>query len=106
MDKTLLQKRDAASPGGDPSAAAPPPGSTAPSGSTDESIGRPAGWREGRYQRSGAPVDQSVNKPSETDDEPHDTVGTQTPPASSHANKPKPLPADQQRPVTRRDYES
>jgi hypothetical protein len=60
----------------------------APSGSTDESIGRPAGWREGRYQRSGAPVDQSV-----------------TPPASSRANRPKSPPAEQLKPVTLRDYE-
>jgi hypothetical protein len=63
-------------------------GAGAPAGSTDESIGRPAGWREGRYQRSGAPVDQSV-----------------TPPASSRANRPKPPPAGQSKPVTLRDYE-
>jgi hypothetical protein len=57
-------------------------GSRPPEGSTDESIGRPANWREGRYQRSGAPVDQ--------------------PP---RANRPKSPPAEQQKPVTLRDYE-
>ena len=76
-----------------------------PPGSTDQSIGRPADWREGRYQRSGAPVDQSVNRPSQTDDEPHDTVGTQTPPASSRPNRAKSPPAEQLKPVTLRDYE-
>jgi hypothetical protein len=80
-------------------------GAVAPAGSTDESIGRPADWREGRYQRSGARVDQSVNQPSQTNDQPHDTVGTQTPPASSRANRPKSPPAEQQKPVTLRDYE-
>jgi hypothetical protein len=84
----------------EPSAGAPPA-----AGSTDESIGRPATWREGRYQRSGAPVDQSVNQPSQTDDAPHDTVGTQTPPASSRANRPKSPPAERQKPVTLRDYD-
>jgi hypothetical protein len=64
-------------------------GAVAPAGSTDESIGRPADWREGRYQRSGARVDQSVK----------------TPPASSRANRPKSPPAEQQKPVTLRDYE-
>ncbi len=73
--------------------------------STDEAIGRPADWREGRYQQKGARVDQSVNKPSQTDDEPHDTVGTQTPPSTGKANAPKnPDPATE-KPVTRRDYE-
>jgi hypothetical protein len=80
-------------------------GAAAPAGSTDDSIGRPGNWREGRYQRDGARVDQSVNQPSQTDDEPHDTVGTQTPPASSpRANRPKSPPAEQQKPVTLRDY--
>ncbi|MGA2398987.1 MAG: hypothetical protein ABSG30_13100 [Steroidobacteraceae bacterium] len=54
-------------------------------GSTDESIGRPGNWREGRYQRSGALVDQSVNDPSQQ-------------------NPPDP-PAEREKPVTRRDYE-
>jgi hypothetical protein len=80
-------------------------GAAVPGGSTDQSIGRPGNWREGRYQRSGARVDQSVNQPSQTDDEPHDTVGTQTPPASARANRPKSPPAEQQKPVTLRDYE-
>ena len=77
-----------------------------PGGSTDQSIGRPGNWREGRYQRSGARVDQAVNQPSQTDDAPHDTVGTQTPPASPRANRPKSPPPEQQKPVTLRDYES
>jgi hypothetical protein len=85
-------------------AAAAPEGGAAPAGSTDESIGRPGNWREGRYQRDGARVDQSVNQPSQTDDEPHDTVGTQTPPAAPRANRPKSPPAEQ-KPVTLRDYE-
>jgi hypothetical protein len=79
-------------------------GTAAATGSSDESIGRPENWREGRYQRSGARVDLSVNQPSETDDQPHDTVDTQTPPASPRANRPKPAPAEQQKPVTLRDY--
>ncbi len=33
-----------------------------PSGSSDESIGRPGPWREGRYQEKGVPVDESVTK--------------------------------------------
>ncbi len=36
-------------------------------GSSDESIGRPQEWREGRYQRAGKPVDQSVNAPDKND---------------------------------------
>ena len=84
------------------------PGAAAPgtaAGSSDESIGRPANWREGRYQRSGTRVDESVNQPSQTGDAPHDTVGTQTPPASSRANRPKSPPAERLKPVTLRDYE-
>jgi hypothetical protein len=76
-------------------------GAAAPTGSTDQAIGRPGNWREGRYQRSGARIDQSVNQPSQTDPEPHDTVGTQTP----RANRPKSPPAEQLKPVTLRDYE-
>ena len=64
-------------------------GAAAPAGHTDESIGRPAEWREGRYQRGGARVDQSVK----------------TPPATSPVNRPKSPPAGQQKPVTLRDYE-
>jgi hypothetical protein len=29
-------------------------------GTTDESIGRPGPWREGRYQKSGQPLEDSV----------------------------------------------
>jgi hypothetical protein len=82
-------------------------GETAPegAGSSDESIGRPANWREGRYQQSGKPVDQSVNKPSEATAEPHDTVGTQTPPATGRDNAATRKPPQGQKPVTRKDYE-
>jgi hypothetical protein len=34
-------------------------------GSTDEDIGRPGPWKEGRYQRSGQSVDQPVHTPAE-----------------------------------------
>jgi hypothetical protein len=51
-------------------------------GSSDESIGRPKEWREGRYQRPGASVDRSVVGPAQ--DAPPDTVST---------------------PVTKKDYE-
>ena len=44
-------------------------------GSSDEAIGRPDEWREGRYQRGGHPVDRSVDKSSETDHA-RDTVST------------------------------
>jgi hypothetical protein len=74
-------------------------------GSSDESIGRPANWREGRYQQRGGPIDQSVNKPSETTSEPHDTVGTQTPPATGKDNAATRQPPKGQAPVTRKDYE-
>jgi hypothetical protein len=58
---------------------------SAQTGSTDESIGRPDNWREGRYQRDGAGVDQAVNQPSQS--------------------TPKSPPAEQQKPVTLRDYD-
>jgi hypothetical protein len=49
---------------------------------TDESIGRPGPWREGRGQKDGKPITESVvRKPKEG---PPDTTST---------------------PVTRRDYE-
>ncbi len=32
-------------------------------GSSDEAIGRPAEWREGRYQESDKPVDPTVKRP-------------------------------------------
>ena len=35
-------------------------------GSSDESIGRPAEWREGRYEKAGSALDNSVvKKPGE-----------------------------------------
>ncbi len=74
-------------------------------GSSDEAIGRPAEWREGRYEQPGKPVDQSVNNPAQTDDEPHDTVGTQTPPAAKRDKSAATKPPKGQRPVTRKDYE-
>lgn len=42
-------------------------------GSSDEAIGRPGEWREGRYQRGGDSVDQSVEQPPNTD-QPRDVV--------------------------------
>ena len=53
-------------------------------GTTDEDIGRPGPWREGRYQQGGQPVDRSVRTPPRTSPNPDA-------PASS--------------PVTRKDYE-
>jgi hypothetical protein len=53
-------------------------------GSTDEDIGRPGPWKEGRYQRSGQSVDQSVHTPAEN---------------STNSDKPASAP------VTREDYE-
>jgi hypothetical protein len=79
--------------------------SSAPEGSSGESIGRPADWQEGRYQQPGQPVDQSVNKPSETTAEPHDMVGTQTPPATGRKTSQTGRPPKGQVPVTRKDYE-
>lgn len=38
------------------------PGAASPGGSSDEAIGRPGPWREGRYQEKGEPVDESVTK--------------------------------------------
>jgi hypothetical protein len=51
---------------------------------TDEDIGRPGPWREGRYQKPGDPPDQSVQTPPGTSPNPDTTVST---------------------PVTRKDYE-
>jgi hypothetical protein len=43
-------------------------------GSSDESIGRPTAWREGRYEKAGAPIDKTVVKrPGEA---PPDTTST------------------------------
>jgi hypothetical protein len=53
-------------------------------GSSDESIGRPAQWREGRYQQPGKPIDKSVRIPADERNPSDDPVST---------------------PVTRRDYE-
>lgn len=78
---------------------------SAPTGSSGEAIGRPADWQEGRYQQRGQPVDQSVNKPSEAAGEPHDTVGTQTPPATGKKNAATGRPPKGQATVTRKDYE-
>jgi hypothetical protein len=53
-------------------------------GSTDEDVGRPGPWKEGRYQRPGEPVEQSVRTPPKT------SPGGKTPAST---------------PVTRKDYE-
>jgi hypothetical protein len=53
-------------------------------GSTNEDIGRPGPWKEGRYQQPGQPVDQSVRTPAGTSPSPDQPVST---------------------PVTRKDYE-
>lgn len=55
-----------------------------PEGSSDESIGRPADWREGRYQQPGKAVDESVVEPVQRD---------------------QPPPEPPSKPVTRKDYE-
>ena len=61
----------------------PPGSSDQPTGSSDESIGRPAPWREGRYEKPGKPVGDSV-KSGGPAAESHDDIST---------------------PVTRKDYE-
>jgi hypothetical protein len=53
-------------------------------GSTDESVGRPKPWREGRYQRGGRSVDETVQTPPGTSPNPD------TPPST---------------PVTKKDYD-
>jgi len=73
-------------------------------GTTDESIGRPGTWREGRYQQRGADLEQSVNKPSETGAEPHDLVGTQTAPATGRRNASKKPRVRGNPTLTRKDY--
>jgi hypothetical protein len=45
-------------------------------GSSDEAIGRPQEWREGRYQQPGKPVDKTVADPPDAKDRPTDTVST------------------------------
>jgi hypothetical protein len=53
-------------------------------GTSDESIGRPTQWQEGRYEKSGRPIEPSVLKKPGEGGEPPDTTST---------------------PVTRKDYE-
>jgi hypothetical protein len=53
-------------------------------GSSDESIGRPSEWREGRYEQSGKRVEKSVLKKPGEGSKPPDTTST---------------------PVTQKDYE-
>jgi hypothetical protein len=53
-------------------------------GSTNEDIGRPGPWKEGRYQRPDESVDQTVHTPAGTSPNPDKRVST---------------------PVTRKDYE-
>jgi hypothetical protein len=53
-------------------------------GTSDESIGRPSQWREGRYEKSGRSVESSVLKQPGEGSGPPDTTST---------------------PVTRKDYE-
>jgi hypothetical protein len=54
-------------------------------GSSDEDIGRPGPWREGRYQQPGKSVDDSVDDASQRSEGNTDPVST---------------------PVTRKDYEN
>ena len=53
-------------------------------GSSDEAIGRPQEWREGRYQRPGKSITPSVVPPATGESRRPDTIST---------------------PVTRKDYE-
>jgi hypothetical protein len=53
-------------------------------GSSDESIGRPAEWREGRYEQAGKRLEQSVLKKPGEGSAPPDSTST---------------------PVTQKDYE-
>ena len=53
-------------------------------GSSDQAIGRPSAWREGRYEQSGKPVDKSVITPGGAAAASRDEIST---------------------PVTRKDYE-
>jgi hypothetical protein len=45
-------------------------------GTSDEAIGRPDAWREGRYERAGKPVPTSVNDPAEKAEQAADTLST------------------------------
>jgi hypothetical protein len=62
-------------------------------GSSDEAIGRPEEWREGRYQRGGQSVDRSVDKSPETD-QPHEEMST--PVTQKDYSQPEKAPADQE----------
>ncbi len=53
-------------------------------GSSDESIGRPEQWREGRYEKPGDSIETTVLKKPGEGDSPPDTTST---------------------PVTQKDYE-
>ena len=53
-------------------------------GTSDEAIGRPKEWREGRYQQPGKPVDETVDTEAKPEQKPESPVST---------------------PVTRKDYE-
>jgi hypothetical protein len=47
-------------------------------GSSDESIGRPKEWREGRYEEAGSPIDESVvRKPGEASPDTTSTTVTE-----------------------------
>ena len=47
-----------------------------PAGSSDEAIGRPTEWREGRYEKASEPVDTSVLKKPKEASIPPDTTST------------------------------
>lgn len=53
-------------------------------GSSDESIGRPREWREGRYEQPGMPIGESVTTPENGSNGADDRIST---------------------PVTQRDYQ-
>lgn len=59
-------------------------GSSDSKGSSDESIGRPTEWREGHYEQSGMPIDQSVTTPENGSNGAGDRIST---------------------PITQRDYQ-
>ncbi|GAC1305555.1 MAG: hypothetical protein NVSMB10_09570 [Steroidobacteraceae bacterium] len=67
-----------------PTGAVPPKDSADPKGTTDEAIGRPSEWREGRYEEAGKTTQKTVNDPAQREEKAPDTTST---------------------PVTRRDYE-
>ena len=45
-------------------------------GSTNEDIGRPGPWKEGRYQRTDESVDQTVHTPAGTSPNPDKRIST------------------------------